>query len=218
MDRRIAETPEHAVVLERLIRNLNGWDDHQGALDDVVSQPWGNSRRDWYDAAAQLEVAQYLQVGWYVLAVVSVGEEPGRDRDVAGNQSKLDRLPAPYSAQCGSGTGDNDGRLGWSDSVFVEHHMQDNERVVVNFGPTDVPLEIGHTDPATTIWHLWEEGSVARWPYGHDRITLLLATWIPGKRRIGPGRPEFIVGRWLLEPTTSASDPLQEALSRSPVR
>jgi hypothetical protein len=213
VDRRIAEAPEYAAALGRMIRRLNGRDDHGGALDDVVSQPWGNPRRDWYDAAALFEVAQYLQVGWYVTAVVPVGEEPGRDKDLADNQRKLDRLPEPYSARCASGAGDNDGRFVWLNPVSVEHRMQDNERLVVTYAPTDVPLEIGHTDPATTIWHMWEEGGVARWPYGHKRITLLLATWIPGRGRIGPGRPEIIVGRWLVEPTTSITDPLQDALA-----
>ena len=46
----------------------------------------------------------------------------------------------------------------------------------MDFEPTFMPLEIGHTNPETTVWHLAETGGIARWPYGHDKITLLLST------------------------------------------
>jgi hypothetical protein len=110
VDERIASDPEYTDVLHRMLLRLNQPQDRGAALDDVVSQPWSRDRRDWYDVAAQLEVGQWLQVGWYVAMLIPVGAEPGRDKDVVGNQRKLDRLSAPFSAACGSGFGDNDGR------------------------------------------------------------------------------------------------------------
>lgn len=38
----------------------------------------------------------------------------------------------------------------------------------------EIPLEIGTTDAITTYLHLHEEGSVARWPYGSESITILI--------------------------------------------
>ena len=40
--------------------------------------------------------------------------------------------------------------------------------------PGWAPLEVGYTRPSRTLLHLTEFGAVARWPYGHDVITLLV--------------------------------------------
>jgi hypothetical protein len=77
--------------------------------------------------------------------------------------------------------------------------MEDDKPLVVDYQPSSVPLEIGHTDPATTIWHLWEEGGVARWPYAHADITVLLTTCTPGRRCTPPGRPHIVEGQRLIE-------------------
>jgi hypothetical protein len=174
VDRDIAAEPERARQLFDQIDRMN-CRGSVSALDDVVSQPWARRRRDWYDAAAVVEVAEYLQLGFWVIARISLGECPGTDRDEAGNQAKLERLAVPYSALCASGTADDDGRLAWERPIEVGHTMLEGETLVLEYPPSGVPLEIGHTEPETTIFHLRKDGGVARWPYGHDSVTLLLS-------------------------------------------
>lgn len=209
VDESIAADSDHAAGLFRAIRRLNDPAASARALDDVVSEPWGRRRRDWYDAAAQFEVALELQAGFCVIAYVDLGALPGLDRDEHENQEKLGGLASPFTAWCAGGTGDDDGRLELDQPVQVEHEMQDDERLVVLYPPSGVPLEIGHTEPETTIFHLRRDGGVARWPYGHDRITLLLSTRVTG-RRVQLETPDTVIGAQTLETRTRT---LQELLA-----
>ena len=60
MDTRIVEDHDYAQTLRHIVVRLNDRDQPRNALDDVVSQRWGDARSDWYDAAAQIHIGQYL--------------------------------------------------------------------------------------------------------------------------------------------------------------
>lgn len=173
VDRQIATDPLFASGLHDVLERLNDADLPDAALDHVVSQPWRQDRRDWYDAAGLIEVGRRLQAGWCVTFSVSVSAEPGRDKDEDGNNAKLLALPSPFAATFAGGRGDNDGRFAWTETIEVEHDMGDAYRMKVRYPPAEVPLEVGRTEPETTMWHLLEEGGVARWPYKSERVTLL---------------------------------------------
>jgi hypothetical protein len=163
-------------------------------LDDVVSQPWARDRFDWYDAAAQYEVALHMQAGWCAIAAIRLGAAPGLDRQVEHNQAQLDALPAPFRAWCASGSADEDGWLEWNESINVVHSMQDDEPLGLTYPPSGVPLEIGHTEPETTIFHLRRDGGVARWPYRHEHITLVLSTGVVESGPVQLAAPRIVAG------------------------
>lgn len=203
VDEAIVSDPIYVSTLHTFLRRLNDPRAHRTALDDVVSQPWGRSRYDWYDAAALYEIALLLELGWCVITYIELDVTPGRDREERLNQSKLNRLPEPFAAWCSSGSDEDDGRLEWSGRIAVRHTVQGDQPLVVTYGPAGVPLEIGHTEPETTICHLRRYGGVARWPYGHQALTLLLCTRATSRGGLPFTAPEILLGALVTEPPFS---------------
>jgi len=212
----MASNPDFVSGLHASLSHLNDASKPSAILDDVISQPWGQTRRDWYDAAAQIEVGLHLQAGWYVVATIDIDNIPGRDRDQKSNQRKLDALPAPFSASCATGTEDQDGWLSWDEEITVAHRMDGDIQLVVQYPPSSVPLEIGHTEPETTIWHLQRDGGVARWPYGAKHITLLLCTVKITSRGVPLAMPKFIEGAPLIDLPDRPSLPIWIDLEPTP--
>ncbi len=208
VDENIASNPDFATGLYASLSHLNDANTQSAVLDDVISQPWGRSRRDWYDAAAQIQVGLHLQAGWYVTATINLDRTPGRDRDQKNNQNKLDALIPPFSAWCEAGTGDQDGWLSWDREITITHKMDHDAPLVAEYPPSGVPLEIGHTEPETTIWHLQQDGGVARWPYGARRITLLLCTVKLSSRGTALALPKFLEGKPLVDPPDRPPPPI----------
>ncbi|MGH2868103.1 MAG: hypothetical protein ACRDNK_11130 [Solirubrobacteraceae bacterium] len=196
VDERIVADPDRAAQLLQQIQRLNSRAS-VSALDDVVSQPWSRRRRDWYDAAAIVEVAEQLQIGFWAIASVPLGAEPGKDRDELANQTKLDKLKTPYSAWCATGVGDDDGGLEWDAPIRIRHVMHEEEPLVLEYPASGVPLEIGHTEPETTIFHLRRDGGVARWPYRDQNVTLLLSTGVTD-RSVQLSAPSILQGAEVL--------------------
>ena len=119
---------------------------------DIVTQRWSGSY-DLYDAYAFGQVYASLLDGDVTLTPINLDAEPAADAKDGLNNERLAGLPAPFAAHFVGGGGDDDGVLSW-----------DEERA---------PLEVGYTRPLTTLLHL-HHGSLARWPYGHTRIWLLI--------------------------------------------
>jgi hypothetical protein len=208
VDEKMSSNPDFVSGLYASLSRLNDAGEPSATLDDVISQPWGQTRRDWYDAAAQIEVGLHLQAGWCVVTAINIDNLPGRDRDQKGNQRKLDALPAPFSAWCETGSEDQDGWLSWDEEITVAHRMDGDAQLVVQYPPSSVPLEIGHTEPETTIWHLRRDGGVARWPYGARYITLLLRTVETTSRGVPLAMPKHIEGKPLVDPPERPSPPI----------
>ena len=106
----------------------------------------------------------YLSLGLMDIVIINVGDEPAPDRKENKNKNKLNKIPKPFSAKMvfknylGDGylyyDGDNFGRTMFSESNICT-------------------LEVGTSSPLTLYWHLFNSGSVARWPYGCENIYLL---------------------------------------------
>lgn len=125
-------------------------------------------------------------------AVVLTGAQtkggPGRDKDREGNASRLAELCAPFSADVDleQNSAAEDGTLTWSAPIkcdrsagvsFIDPCPRTAMRRLMMpapVAPKSVPLEIGSSSPSRTMWHLLEDGAVARWPYGADFLTLLV--------------------------------------------
>lgn len=106
---------------------------------------------------------------------------------------------------------DDDGRLEWRHPIQISHEMDRGEPLVVIYPPSGVPLEIGHTEPETTVQHLARDGGVARWRYGHVLITMLLSTCTTG-RPVQLDAPKVLIGRDTLQGRTAT---LKSLRSRS---
>lgn len=122
---------------------------------------------------------------------ISAGGTPGEDADRAGNQALLAGLLGPFTAEVDAyqNCEDADGVLSWSEPILMEvatgvglvgpDGATRPEIVVREIPPGSAPLEIGTTFASNTLMHLRRERKVARWPYGHDRIRLLVAVGTP---------------------------------------
>lgn len=200
VDQRIAADPEYASGLYQALSRLNDKTEPPSLLDNVISQPWGQLRRDWYDAAAQIEVGLHLQAGWCVCASVELGTKPGNDKDHVGNDTKLKGLRAPFEASFHGGAGDCDGWFEWKRPIELCHDMGEGHSLTLRYPSSGVPLEVGRTEPETTIWHLRYEGGVARWPYEATGITLLLSTCSITGRGVPLRLPDVLAGAMRLAP------------------
>lgn len=133
-------------------------------ITDVITQRWRGSF-DLYDAYVFGQIYAGLRAGCITITPIYLGLEPSSDAQLNKNQTKLAGLPSPFTATIQNGGGDNDGEFAWTETIVVG---------TVELEPRHVPLEIGYTRPLTTLWHLHLERGLARWPYGHDRIWLLM--------------------------------------------
>jgi hypothetical protein len=130
----------------------------------VVTQPWRGSF-NLYEAYAFGQIYAGLRTGEITLTPILLGADPDGDDQLEKNQAKLARLESPFKAVLRKGRGDDDGEFSWTESIFLGDTELPSQRV---------PLEIGYTRPLTTLWHLHHERGLARWPYGHDRVWLLM--------------------------------------------
>ncbi len=104
----------------------------------------------------------------------------GCDVDIVNNQRTLAQLRSPYAAtfrpERGAGA-NGDGCMSWTRPVeFLVTSISENDEEIgtmLTCDPHSVPLEVGTTSPSRTFAHLLT-GGVARWPYGHDSIMVLL--------------------------------------------
>lgn len=134
-----------------------------------------------YDAWAFGQLWHQLHTAKVFAVTVDVGAEPGPDVDRAGNQQRLTAgLPPAFTAEVSMRAidADGDGTLAWSRPVRV-HAVGCREKecaatlpASVVLAPGSAQLEIGTTSFARTDYHLRQERSVARWPYGSRLLYL----------------------------------------------
>ena len=124
--------------------------------------------------------------------VVSAGE-PGPDKEIQRNQETLDaNLHEFFRAKVNPGRGgaaNHDGSLSWTQPITLNRIISDADGVKQTIpwecAPETIPLEIGTTKMARTFFHLRMYGALARWPYGHDHITIM---------KFYPRRPNLLDG------------------------
>lgn len=121
------------------------------------------------------------------LVFLPVGSKPFPDRDIESNRSALASVTSlqhitgnseiSFRADVWCGNADCDGSITiggqvevcspwWRKGMPVAPTMKEL--------PSHIPLEIGFTRGWTTHFHLLRSRAIARWPYGHDYITLML--------------------------------------------
>jgi hypothetical protein len=137
--------------------------------------------------AAFAEVHTLVYGGSVAEVRVATNGSPHRDADREGNAAGLANLPRPFRATVDMTQqfAQGDGRLTWDEPIRVSlatgliETRPDGSTypLTVSFKipPGSAVLEIGSSLPSRTLAHLIDrEGKVARWPYGCDRLRLMV--------------------------------------------
>lgn len=162
------------VSLKELLDYMGSDEFPRPEIAAAISQPYRQAQLSIYDAAAFNEILALLRGGYLGIASAALGGAPGKDRQGDHNNATLAKLPAGLEAEFAGGPGDNDGRFGWTVPLPVKQARDGHPQVTAWLRPGELPLEVGHTDPETTLWHLMREGGVARWPYREPSLTVLV--------------------------------------------
>jgi len=176
--------PGSAAAFTETLRTLR-----TGHYDSTIGQTH-QSPRYWpnHQIAAYMRVYAELAVGNYAFGWVHVGATPGPDADREENADKLRNLAPGIHAEVdlAQNMADQDGSLTWTDPMRGLKLSGATYRAACGVGeqpfitfPCDLaprwaPLEIGYTLPSRTMLHMIEDGAVARWAYGSDKIVVLV--------------------------------------------
>ena len=155
---------------------------------DAIMDPYMVREIDLMRAAHFADIHTALCMGEVLYCKIRVGKTPGGDTEESYNNKLLSNIPEPYSAKFYGGSGgDNDGNLRWHGKVSVGIITTNGEKIRKSL-PTDfsAPLEVGYTEPTTTLLHLACERLLARWPYGSEFI------WLFSCWHSNIWRPDFV--------------------------
>lgn len=142
-------------------------------MRDVIFQHHWRTKITLDVAYAFTIIHEAIFDGDVVFARIPVGAVPSSDRSTKENNNSLQKISGPFKANFYGGPGDQDGSLSWSVPIeAVSAASQKLATVVVP--PRSAPLEVGTTKASRTWLHLAQERCIARWPYGLDRIVLLV--------------------------------------------
>lgn len=174
IDRQMTDDPDWASVYYRTLKRLE-----QGFYDqewvDVIFQKYEGFIINIYDAA-------FFSQSWILMGAcellyckAQVGEPPGSDEDIAGNNNKLKNLPPPFRATFSPGKGAviGDGQLNWNMDLEVGMERGGKHFGPVVIAPGQATLEVGFTRATTTWYILNHQHFLARWPYFSEWIYLL---------------------------------------------
>jgi len=143
---------------------------------DVIFQKWGGQGPpNIYDAYCFAQIHYMIRTGELGVFQVPVGAIPVRDSRVKRQNTLLAKLPYPFKAEFWGGTQDEDGYLEWKKPVnCIINDGQDSLGFVIA-RPQAVELEVGYQPAYKTFFQLHPtHQGLARWPYGHENITVLL--------------------------------------------
>jgi hypothetical protein len=136
--------------------------------------PIGQPGRGWKPEQvwAFTKIHALSQAGRLARVTLRIGDTPHADSRREQNAAALSNLRDSFVAhvdmhQHGA---DSDGYLEWTDPIVLRSPGM--PRLSIPAG--QLPLEIGTTMASRTQLHLYMHGGVARWPYGHDAVTLLI--------------------------------------------
>jgi hypothetical protein len=195
----------HEDMAENMLDNFMGTPDGALALQvyyaGLKAGRWGRFYREsihqgrWAGGLPLEQIAAFAHFHSEVMSgcIAAVGietdyESPGPDSDRAGNAARLTGLPWPFVAEVDPGQhqADNDGYLKWIEPIQAEASTGtpftraggriEPRQITRTIPPGRVPLEIGTTRASVSLLHVIREKGLARWPYGHDRISLFVRT------------------------------------------
>lgn len=167
-DELMLEHPEHAKDVAAVrTKMIDGA--YPGWLIDAFFQKWRGlpTLAETY-CFAQL-YASYVH-GEICVFHVETSKPPVRDEDGI-NQAVLDELPPLFEARVAGGAGPNDGDFEWKRSLRLTREGHDE---LWECAPRKLSLEVGYTAISKTFEHLVGGYGVARWPYNHSMLIVLV--------------------------------------------
>jgi hypothetical protein len=173
--------PQGRSVLTEYLWKLQS-DFFDKAYQDVFMQKY-MGKPDFADAYAFAGLHMLMCSGEIASFKVDIGKSPLLDSQTEENNRILNVLQRSRSSPKfravfvpgKGGSADDDGIFSWADCVdasIITEPPNKTARVVLD--PMQVPLEVGYTEASKTLIHLRGEGGVARWPYGHNELTILV--------------------------------------------
>lgn len=144
--------------------------------------------RSWSpeQAGAFLRIHTGLTSGEFAQILVPLGQPPNLDANREANNLTLLALHPAFRAEVNMSQehADSDGLVWWKEAVIADRST--GERLEEGGGsrpsvqpaavdPGGIPLEVGYTKPSRTLQHLVQRGGVARWPYHHRHLWILLS-------------------------------------------
>jgi len=180
------ENPDWAKLLTVTIERLNHGFWSQNYVD-IIFQKW-RDRPDIYDAYGFLQVHCAIRGGRIAIFQAPMSCTPFGDKETdkdgnSQNDLALQLLESPFRGEFWGGLSDSDGYFQWEKPINVLRCESEENTIGFNIVPPlgyGVPLEVGTTAAEITFAHLGSPISgngglsLARWPYGQDRITVLV--------------------------------------------
>lgn len=192
----IQEDERASMAMLRLRRRHVQGDMNEGGIHGTgYADSLGSSARyapnKWplHQHAAFVQIHSMIGAGDVAYTCIGTGGVPGSDADRLGNARKLVGTIDPFQAELDmhQNGADSDGILHWDGPLKISRSTRAhfypsacrNETYSLVTYPTtrdagSAPLEVGDSWPSRTLLHLWEEGTVARWPYGSELIWLFV--------------------------------------------
>jgi hypothetical protein len=172
-----------AALAAEALKHLSEGDFYSRDVVDATFQKWERDLEiTLIDAFGFMHVWSYYLRGDLACCSVPLPSGPGRDRELAFNQSILDQLPkgfqATFSPERGRGA-NSDGSFTIEKGIGLWRNFWKEEASDLNEEPWffaedhTIALEVGTTSVSKTLEHLRRGRGVARWPYGYNKIIVL---------------------------------------------
>lgn len=177
MRQAIEEDPRWVSVISDCMQRLGSGFYPQDFVNAIFqSHSLHNRHVDMDDAFIFAKVWCFYIKGQIYRIDIPIGELPGKNKDIEGNNRILSTLPPYLQSKFIPETGmaaDDDGYFKWKIPLDFLCEIDDEVRTIP---PRSIPLEVGSTNAVQTYYHLFIHSGVARWPYGSDNIMLLYAS------------------------------------------
>lgn len=175
VSKRLKESPELAIILADVLDKMNTGFYPRRHVDVIVQKH--RFGYDMYDAYCYAQAHTLIGIGEWVITEIDIGCVPHSDKAEEINNEYLRNLNPVFSAECWSGTQDEDGYLEWDQPIQAEQMIRREngniDRYYCTINPRNVPLEIGSQSGAKTLVQVKSSRGLARWPYGSTVITIL---------------------------------------------
>jgi hypothetical protein len=183
---KVLNDPVWVLALTNFVKDVNN-----GIISkkyvDVIGQKW-REKFNIYDAFSFYLISYAITSGRIAIFQIPVNSEPFPDKEIVKNNEVLKKLEYPFSGEFFGGTQGEDGYIHW-DTPINALFCKDNTKSFVivesltdkNGSQTVCPLEVGYIPFEKTLWYLRSAldisgggNGLARWPYGQNRITVLI--------------------------------------------
>ena len=174
MARRLSREPELAKTVAEILGRLRNGDFYEPVLVEAVFQKWDRYPITFADAYGFMLAYTNILIGRWGIARVTVGDMPLPDKEIEGNNARLQGLNPQFGAEFEGGAGDHDGSFWWHDHLHLERRQLVGDQLVkgplVTVGPRRVVLEVGYQAVGKTLMIMQHGRGLARWPYDSEHI------------------------------------------------